>query len=437
VRHTRETFGGYWERWLARRRPYLEAGTWTGYEIVGRKRLVPAFDARSVGELSDDIREFVAELAEEVEVGELAAQTVNKALGTLVVCLNSAVDDGLIAVNPALRVQRLPPAHIERDYLRLDEIPRYVDACSDVYRPLAKLLIGTGLRISEALALRVSDLELEDSGGTVVVYRSQKSDAIGSTKSDRFRCVEIGPALCAVLRDQVARRGELATGDRATAVVFVVPVRTIKRSQGRCESAGAGQSLDRNTVSRDWHKNALEDAALRDTPLHALRHTAAAACSRPATRRCTCSASSGTRTSRVDGVVTPPSATLTGVAPSPTPKAVDVQPIRVEQATDPVLRRERGGEAFDPLLHLLGRDVRERRQVDPDDPCIVPLPAVGHDALPLAGLDHRRDSTIDATHDDGVDAGRALARVKFGVSPEVLPWFELNAPPTPQAARRP
>ena len=34
--------------------------------------------------------------------------------------------------------------------------------------------------------------------------------------------------------------------------------------------------MDRTTVSRDWHKQALEDAGLRDMPLHALRHTAAA-----------------------------------------------------------------------------------------------------------------------------------------------------------------
>ena len=41
--------------------------------------------------------------------------------------------------------------------------------------------------------------------------------------------------------------------------------------------AGVSRPLDRNTVSRDWHKDALQDAALRDMPLHALRHTAAAA----------------------------------------------------------------------------------------------------------------------------------------------------------------
>src|SRR5450755_11258 len=81
VRHTKQTFGDYWEQWLRRRRPYLEPGTWSGYEIAGRKRLLPAFGERPLGELSvDAIRGFVAELADEVEAGDLAAKTVNNAL---------------------------------------------------------------------------------------------------------------------------------------------------------------------------------------------------------------------------------------------------------------------------------------------------------------------------------------------------------------------
>jgi len=55
-------------------------------------------------------------------------------------------------------VPRLPAAHIEREYLRLHEIPVYLDSCSDVYRPVAELLIGSGLRISEALALDAAGL---------------------------------------------------------------------------------------------------------------------------------------------------------------------------------------------------------------------------------------------------------------------------------------
>lgn len=278
VRHTRQTFGGYWQQWLDRRRPYLEPDSWSGYEINGRKRLLPAFGDRALGQLSvDDVRAWFGELAESVEAGELAAKTANNALGTLVICLNEAVKDGVIAVNPAVPVQRLPPPHVEREYLRLDEIPRYLDACEPHYRPLAELLIGSGVRISEALALRIADLELGDRGGHIIVYRSRKQNAVGSTKSDRFRSVEIGPGLTAALRDQVARRMELPNPDGRAALLFVMPVRMSKRSKGRWASAGADRPLDRTTVSRDWHKQALQDAALRDMPLHALRHTAAAA----------------------------------------------------------------------------------------------------------------------------------------------------------------
>ena len=279
VRHTRESFGQFWHRWLAQRRPYLEAGTWRGYEIDGRKRLLPAFESIPLGRLGvEQVRAWMGEQAEAVDAGEIAPKTVNNTLGTLVVCLNTAVEDGLIAANPAVRVQRLPPAHIEREYLRLREIPLYLESCAAVYRPLAELLIGSGLRISEALALLVGDLELEDSGGVIVVYRSRKrGETVGSTKSDRFRAVEIGPRLSRVLSEQLARRSEMASEEEEKAHVFVMPARLRKRDHGRWEDDGAGEPMDRTTVSRNWHKHALQDAALRDMPLHALRHTAAAA----------------------------------------------------------------------------------------------------------------------------------------------------------------
>lgn len=160
---------------------------------------------------------------------------------TLVVGLNHAVEDGLIAANPALGVRRLPSAHIEREFLRLEEIPRYLDACSGVHRRLAELLIGSGLRISEALGLRVGDLELEATRGTIVVYRSRNNESVGLTKSDRFRSVQIGPGRCRVLRDQAARRSELSSGDGNAAFLFVKPIRGAKRSNGRCSSASVYQ----------------------------------------------------------------------------------------------------------------------------------------------------------------------------------------------------
>lgn len=281
--HTDETFGSWWATWLRRRRPYLEPNAWRAYDVDGRRRLLPAFEDTRLDKLDvEQVRSWMEQQAEVVQAGEVAAKTVNNALGTLVVCLNAAVKDRVIAANPAVGVQRLPRAHIERQYLRLHEIPAYLDACLEVYRPLAELLVHAGLRISEAIALQIGDLELADTGGVIVVYRSQKKVhgpgmANGSTKGDRFRSVEIGPHLSEVLRDQLARRAEMARGDQPNAPVFVMPVRRRKAERGRWAGTGEPAPLDRNTVSSEWHKVALQDAGLQDMPLHSLRHTAAAA----------------------------------------------------------------------------------------------------------------------------------------------------------------
>jgi integrase len=149
---SRLTFGEFFPDWLRARKPYLEAGTWSDYEIHGRKRLVPYFGERRLTAITTfEVRDWLLELH---EAGGYAPKTLNNALGVMVAALNRAVADRLLPLNPAAGVERLPLGHVERDWLRVHEIGPYLDACSSVYRPLAELLIGSGMRISEALALR-------------------------------------------------------------------------------------------------------------------------------------------------------------------------------------------------------------------------------------------------------------------------------------------
>ena len=258
VRACRDTFAVYFDRWLVMRRPYLEEGTWRDYRVHGEKRLKPAFGAMKLGAVDEAvIRDWVAE---QIADGRLAPKTINNSLKVLVGCLNAALDQGLIVRNPALRVQRLPQEHREMEYLRLYEIPRYLDACSPTYRPLAEVLIATGMRISEALALRWADVDFDRS--VITVFRSEKAGGVGSTKGKRFRVVHIGPRLVELLRDLKARRGEARVDDSTEDLVFRGPL---------------GGRLNRSDVSRDVHKQALEDAGLRTSlRLHDLRHTAAA-----------------------------------------------------------------------------------------------------------------------------------------------------------------
>jgi integrase len=61
----------------------------------------------------------------------------------------------------------------------------YVDACSEVYRPLAEVLIATVMRISEALALRWDDVDFANR--VIRVYRQRTAAGEdGHTKSRRF-----------------------------------------------------------------------------------------------------------------------------------------------------------------------------------------------------------------------------------------------------------
>lgn len=266
---SRITYAEWFARWLAARKPYLEESTYRDYAVNGRLRLVPRFGEVRLNRI--DAPSVAAWIADLVEEGKLGAKTINNAVGILSVSLNAAVREGLIPYNPAAHVQRLPPEHREMDYLRRDEIPRYLRAASPIYRPLATLLLATGARVSEALALNWGDVEWDL--GLIRIYRSAKGEGVGSTKADNFRRVAVGDHLLSVLRDLRATQSEQAEADLMFERVFRFK---IDRPGARGLWGDDWRPMHRNTVSSEWHPATLKEAGLRSMPLHSLRHTAAA-----------------------------------------------------------------------------------------------------------------------------------------------------------------
>jgi integrase len=216
------------------------------------------------------VRDWRAEMLEAVEAGEWAARTINNARIALLGCCRMAVEDGLMAHNPVLDVRPLAIEFSERPFLRLAQINDYLDACAPHYRPLATLLVGTGARVSEAIALRVDDVDL-DGGGVRIHKQRVRGASLDSrpTKGRNFRTVAIGPGLVSALRDMLALRAE--HGHEDDGWLFLCP----PASPGRYAERSQPRPPHRKTV-HDWHEQALEDAGLADLPLHGLRHTAAA-----------------------------------------------------------------------------------------------------------------------------------------------------------------
>jgi integrase len=162
VKVARETFGTFWTRFLDERRAYLTKGSIADLESHGRKRLLPAFGDVPIARLDEAaVRRWMTEMVKHVETGRISAKTINNARTCLSVALNEACRRGLVPRNVCAGVPALPVERTELEYLRLGEIHRYLDACAPYYVLLARFLIGTGARISEALGLRFGDLDLE------------------------------------------------------------------------------------------------------------------------------------------------------------------------------------------------------------------------------------------------------------------------------------
>lgn len=89
----------------------------------------------------------------------------------------------------------------ERRFLTREELGRLLADAPPKWRPLFELLACTGLRISEAIALRWSDLHLDPAGPHLQVIRAVVKGVLGAPKSRHGRrLVPLSADLAGTLR---------------------------------------------------------------------------------------------------------------------------------------------------------------------------------------------------------------------------------------------
>jgi integrase len=117
--------------------------------------------------------------------------------------LTRAVAEGLLAADPAEQVV-LPRragrgwSTREQRFLTRAELVRLLDEVPARWRPLFELLAATGLRISEAIGLRWSDLVLDGPAPHLRVRRAIVKGATVAPKSRHgARLIPLAPELAA------------------------------------------------------------------------------------------------------------------------------------------------------------------------------------------------------------------------------------------------
>jgi integrase len=270
---TRERLADYSTAWVERyqgtgRRGFTES-TRSDYRRDLKRYVNPRLGNLRLEQITPrHVAEFIAWLCdEEAQKRHLADATVRRILAPLRSCMRSAMREGLVRHNPtqgAALPARDQQKRIEdgsddlsEDHdvraLTTDQLAALLLVAPAGHRLLFELLAATGLRISEALALRLGDLVLDGERPVVCVRRAHVRGAFKLPKSKYGRRqVPIDHELVSALR----RR----SGDDPRALVFPAP---------------DGEPLHPSNLLMRVFKPAAEEAGVPWAGFHTLRHTCA------------------------------------------------------------------------------------------------------------------------------------------------------------------
>lgn len=169
------------------------AGTW-----IGR---VP------IAELTrDDFRERISELMEM----DLNPATIKRMHASVQASLNQALDDEKILGNPARGIDLPELLEFEPFFLSREHVEALVARSPDPYKVMMRFLPYTGLRMGEAVALRVRHINRDAGLVNVVENAPEAARGFGSVlpKSKKKRQVPLPASIAEDLFRQLEERGQ-------------------------------------------------------------------------------------------------------------------------------------------------------------------------------------------------------------------------------------
>ncbi len=204
------TLDAYLSEWLAGHRSSIRPSTYRAYEAHVRLHISPLLGGITVAKLRPvDVRRLIAERQQ----AGISAGTIHNIVRTLGMALAQGVRERSLVDNATVGVS-LP--RVEREPVRaLTEATAVavIDACKDSYiADLVVLLLGSGLRVGEALGLDWRDV----GEGFVTVRRSKtqvravpiSDDAAAALERHRLTAKRYGPEVPVFLAPNRQRTGK-------------------------------------------------------------------------------------------------------------------------------------------------------------------------------------------------------------------------------------
>jgi len=263
------TLAAYVAKWLKTDAQRCKASTIDFYCDYQKRYVVPRFGQKKIGDITrDDIKYFMSELTDR----GLAKNTIRLAVASLRVVLSSAVEDGVLASNPAFRLGRFMESHKpehEAQAMETAEAEALLAAAKSYcpeYYPLFLIALRAGLRQGEILGLKWGDFQFgqdgRDSNRYILVERRWYRGKFSTPKGNRTRRVDMSRELRSTLEELRDQRllEAFAAGRASIAEDLVFP-------------GEGGNPVSVRNLSENYFLPALERANLRRFRFHDLRHT--------------------------------------------------------------------------------------------------------------------------------------------------------------------
>lgn len=245
------TVAKYGRQWLKSPLNQWTDGTAINYESAFKQHIDKHLGSKRLDEIKRrDVKGFIGKL------DGLSSARKRGILAVLSGLFKSAVDDELVQANPCQDTAEHCGNEAVRDIVALtaEEVQTLLENASALpIEPYTLFLVGvrTGLRISELLALRWSDIDLESRFLEVNRCYHHSTKTYGLPKNKKTRKVDLTPATVEALRNLQAQRKVVNIG--GDDLVF---------------GDSSGEPL-----GYFYLRNAIKEIAPKPITIHCLRHT--------------------------------------------------------------------------------------------------------------------------------------------------------------------